>query len=60
MDTLQICHDIIAASGGAPDGRQAVVPEIHFEDRDNYIYAMTASAEKLPSVETGFTRWHSR
>ena len=43
MDTMQICHDIIAASGCAPDGRQAVVPEIHFEDRDNYIYAMTAA-----------------
>lgn len=45
MDTLQICNELIQAASVPLIGVQAVVPAIHFEDRENYVYAMTAAAE---------------
>ena len=45
MDTLQICNELIQAASAPSNGVQAVVPAIHFEDRENYVYAMTAAAE---------------
>tara|TARA_B100000945_G_C20405503_1_gene609772 strand:- start:818 stop:1879 length:1062 start_codon:yes stop_codon:yes gene_type:complete len=44
MDTLQICNDMIQLASVPLSGVPAVVPAIHFEDRNNYVYAMTAAA----------------
>lgn len=44
MDTLQICNQLIRQTQTDSPGYQAVVPEIHFEDRENYVYAMTAAS----------------
>ncbi|MEC9095984.1 MAG: hypothetical protein VX776_05080, partial [Planctomycetota bacterium] len=44
MDTLQCCHDLIQLAPVPASGIRAVVPAIHFEDRENYVYAMTAAA----------------
>ena len=43
MDMLQICNQLIGTSSALAGQRRAVVPEILFEDRENYVYAMTAA-----------------
>ena len=44
MDTLQICNQLIKQTQTKSPGHQASVPEIHFEDRENYVYGMTAAS----------------
>jgi enolase len=46
MDVLRICGEVLAKVGQAsPPAIQVSVPEILFEDRENYCYAMTAAPE---------------
>lgn len=44
MDTLRICNQLVRQTQTDSPGYKAVVPEIHFEDRENYVYAMTAAS----------------
>lgn len=44
MDVLRLCGDILITSGqGIETGIEATVPQILFEDRDNFCYAMSAA-----------------
>ncbi len=43
MDTLRICNEVIQSTQSVSPNLQAVVPAIHFEDRENFVYAMTAA-----------------
>jgi hypothetical protein len=46
MDVLRLCGEILRdARIGGETGIDATVPEILFEDRDNFAYAMTAAPE---------------
>ena len=46
MDVLRLCGDVLSTSGLQNDtGIKATVPEILFEDRDNFCYAMTAAPQ---------------
>jgi aminoglycoside phosphotransferase (APT) family kinase protein len=47
MEVLRLCGEILrAAPTGPQTGIRPAVPEIVFEDRDNYCYAMTAAPKE--------------
>jgi 5-methylthioribose kinase len=43
VETLRICGSLLQVSSPQTDGWVAAVPQILWEDRDNYAYAMTAA-----------------
>lgn len=45
IDTLRICRRLVAREPGLSHSWQPIVPEILWEDRDNFCYAMTAAPD---------------
>ncbi len=43
IDMLTICQELVSPSPAASDNWQALVPEILWEDRENFCYAMSAA-----------------